>query len=349
MLPRRFWRLGVFLLLGYLTLLLIAGVIVADATLHPGRRPISSKEEMLAQEVAQTHDSKIEDVAIRAGDGVTLKGWSIRPRNANGQTVILLHGLGDNRMGMIGYAELLLVHSFSVLMPDARAHGASGGQLATYGLLESDDISRWSAWIQQNQHPDCIFGLGESMGAAQLLQSLQTESHVCAVVAESPFSSFREIAYDRVGQFVHLGPWLGRTALRPVVEVAFGYARWKYGLNFELLSPERIVAATRVPVLLIHGRDDRNIPVRHSRRIASRNPRVTLWEVPDADHCGAVSTVPQEFEHRLIDWFARQGSARSVLSAERLSGPKLHLGSTSLRPISGYCASNTDIPALRSA
>jgi pimeloyl-ACP methyl ester carboxylesterase len=316
MLPRRFWRLGVFLLLGYITLSLIAGVIVAEATLHPGRRSISVKEELLAREVAHTHDSKFDDVAIRAGDGVTLSGWSIRPRNANGQAVILLHGLGDNRMGMIGYAELLLVHGFGVLMPDARAHGASGGQLATYGLLESDDIRRWFDWIQQNQHPGCIFALGESMGAAQLLQSLQAESHFCAVAAESPFSSFREIAYDRVGQFFHTGPWLGRTALRPVVEVAFGYARWKYDLNFELLSPERIVAATRVPVLLIHGLDDRNIPVRHSRRIASYNPSLTLWEVPDADHCGAVSTAPQEFEHRLMDWFESYGSSLSVLKAK---------------------------------
>lgn len=51
--------------------------------------------------------------------------------------MILLHGLSDNRLGMIGYAELLLSHGFSVVMPDARAHGTSGSQLATYGLLES--------------------------------------------------------------------------------------------------------------------------------------------------------------------------------------------------------------------
>ena len=37
---------------------------------------------------------------------------------------------------MVGYAELLLAHGFTVLLPDARAHGASGGSLATYGLLE---------------------------------------------------------------------------------------------------------------------------------------------------------------------------------------------------------------------
>src|SRR5260370_385048 len=174
-----------------------AGVFVAEGTLHPGRRLLSDKDEMQAQEMAHRHDSVLANVAIPAGDGATLSAWSLRSHNSNGTAVILLHGLSDNRLGMIGYAEMFLNHRFSVLMPDARPHGASGGQLATYGLLESEDIHRWFNWLQQNQHADCIFGFAESMGAAQLLQSLQTEPHFCAVAAESPFSSFREIAYDR--------------------------------------------------------------------------------------------------------------------------------------------------------
>jgi dipeptidyl aminopeptidase/acylaminoacyl peptidase len=265
--------------------------------------------------MARDRDSELADVGIPARDGATLSAWTIRPRNSNGKAVILLHGLSDNRLGMIGYAELLLDYGFSVLMPDARAHGTSGGQLATYGLLESEDIRRWFDWLQQSQHPGCIFGFAESMGAAQLLQSLQTEPHFCAVAAESPFSSFREIAYDRVGQFFHTGPWLGRTILRPIVEVAFGYARWKYKVNFDQLSSERIVTATKVPVMLIHGRDDSNIPIRHSRRIAAHNPTLALWEVPDTDHCGAVSTAPQEFEQRLIRWFDDHSSLTESLAS----------------------------------
>jgi uncharacterized protein len=316
--PRRPLRLGVLLLLGYLVLSFTAGVFVAEGTLHPGRRSLTAKDETLAQGIAGNHDSELSDVTIPARDGVTLSAWSIRPRMGNGKAVILLHGLSDNRLGMIGYAELFMGHGFSILMPDARAHGASGGQLATYGLLESDDIRRWFDWLQQNQHPGCIFGFAESMGAAQILQSLQSEPHFCAVAAESPFSTFREIAYDRVGQFFHTGPWLGRTLLRPVVEVAFGYARWKYKMNFEQVSPERIVATTKVPVLLIHGQNDSNIPIRHSRRIAADNPALVLWEVPDTDHCGAISTSPQEFEHRLLGWFDSHSSGRDSLAASLL-------------------------------
>jgi uncharacterized protein len=141
------------------------------------------------------------------------------------------------------------------------------------------------------------------MGAAQLLQSLDTHPRFCAVAAESPFSTFREIAYDRMGQPFHLGPWVGRTILRPLVEIAFLRARLKYGLDMQQISPEDSVAATSVPVLLIHGELDSNIPVRHSRAIHTRAPKAELWEVPNAGHCGAISTAPEEFEKRLLIFF----------------------------------------------
>ena len=196
-----------------------------------------------------------------------------------------------------------LAHGFTVLLPDARAHGVSGGALASYGLLESDDIRQWVDFLQTEDHPRCIFGFGESMGAAQLLQSFDTHPRFCAVAAESPFANFREIAYDRMGQPFHLGPWVGRTFLRPLVEVSFLRARLKYHLDMQQISPEDSIAAATIPVLLIHGQVDSNIPVRHSRLINAHNPRTQLWEVPAADHCGAMSTDPKEFEHRLLAWF----------------------------------------------
>ena len=98
------------------------------------------------------------------------------------------------------------------------------------------------------------------MGAAQLLQSLAVEPRFCAVIAESSFSNFREIAYDRMGQPFHLSPWLGRTLLRPVVQFAFIYAHLKYRLDMQQVSPEEIVAAARVPVLLIHSNRRQHSP-----------------------------------------------------------------------------------------
>jgi alpha-beta hydrolase superfamily lysophospholipase len=247
------------------------------------------------------------DASVTAADGVPLRAWFIRPAAGNGDAVILLHGVVANRAAMLGYAGLLLRHGYAVLLPDARAHGSSGGEIATYGVRESDDIRRWYDWLEQAQAPGCIDGLGESMGAAQLLESLAVEKGFCAVASESPFATFREAGYDRVGQALGTGPWAGRVLLRPGVEAGFVYARWRYGIDFGKASPENAVAASGVPVLLIHGQMDTNLPPRHSEEIVARNagrrPAVELWEPARAEHCGGMAAEPEEFERRVVGWF----------------------------------------------
>jgi len=310
---RRTYR-AIFALLLYAVFCVIAGVLVAEMTLHPQRRLLDMRAIREAEQVARRAGSTLQDISIRTEDNLLLKAWLIEPSSGNGNAVLLLHGLSDNRIGTLGYAELLLTHGYTVLMPDARAHGESEGTIATYGLIERHDIRDWAHWLSTNQHPKCIFGFGESMGAAQLLQSLGGNPIFCAVAAESPFSDLREVGYDRVGQFFHTGPWLGRTLLRPVIEISFIYSRWKYGFGLQHVSPAEVTSSTKVPVLLIHGQMDSNIPVRHSRRIKILVPAVAVWEVPGTDHCGAISVAPQEFRRRVLDWFE---SHSSLLQTQR--------------------------------
>jgi len=298
---RLFWLSFPFVL--YAALCFTAGIFLADGALHPARRALLDDESTQFRQSLNRAGGSIEDVSITTPDSVVLRAWLVRPVRTNGNAAIVLHGLGDNRLGMSGYALLLVDHGFAVLLPDARAHGASGGELATYGLLERNDIRRWVDFLRAQAKPGCIYGLGESMGAAELLQSLAAGAPFCAVIAESSFSNFREIAYDRMGQPFHLGPWVGRTILRPVVEVAFWRARRKYGLNMDEVSPEDAVWKSPIPVLLIHGEIDSNIPLRHSREIHARAPQANLWEVTAADHCGAISVEPREFQSRLFAWF----------------------------------------------
>lgn len=301
----RYLILGLFLYAGFCA---VGGFYLADGALHPARRPLTEDEFAAMRHSARALNADLEEVSVTASDGVVLRGWSLRPLKGNGEAVILLHGLGDNRFGMTGYAQLLVAHGFTVLMPDARAHGVSGGAIATYGLLERNDVHQWVDFLATKEHPRCTFGFGESMGASQLLQSLEPRIPFCAVAVESPFATFREITYDRMGQPFHLGPWVGRILLRPMVEAAWLRARWTYGLDMESISPEDSVAASTIPVLLIHGQIDSNIPLRHSRLIHARAPRAQLWEVPGAGHCGAASTAPEEFDERLLRWFQPRSS-----------------------------------------
>src|SRR5580704_12547375 len=279
----------------------ILAIFLGELAFRPQRVRITERQS--AKATAARFGADLQDVSIKASDGSALQGWFARPADANGNAVILLHGVGDNRQGAMGFGELFLSNGFAVLVPDSRAQGESGGGFPTYGIKESDDVHRWFDWLVMQQHPKCIFGMGESMGAAIVLQSVET-TPFCAVVAESSFASFRQIAYVRLGQFFRTGTWLGRIALRPAVELAFLYGRLTRGINLANASPESSVAGRRVPILLIHGLADDNIPPQQSEQIRAHNPtEIVLWEVPNAGHCGAVSAAGQEFDTKVLDWF----------------------------------------------
>jgi hypothetical protein len=66
--------------------------------------------------------------------------------------------------------------------------------------------------------------------------------------------------YARFGRPFHTGPWIGRTLFRPAADVGFLYVRYSYSLNLEAASPRQAVVGSKIPVLLIHGLNDRNIP-----------------------------------------------------------------------------------------
>jgi uncharacterized protein len=235
----------------------ILAIFLGELAFRPQR--MHGNERELAEAIASRSGVTLRDVSITASDGSHLQAWFARPASANGDAVILLHGVGDNRQGMMGFAELFLSNGFAVLVPDSRAQGESGGDFPTYGLKERDDVHGWFDWLVMQQHPNCVFGMGESMGAAIILQAVKT-TPFCGVVAESSFASFRQIAFVRVGQFFNTGMWLGRTVFRPAVETAFLYGRLTRDVNLADASPERSVVGTSVPIFLIHGLADDNIP-----------------------------------------------------------------------------------------
>lgn len=310
-------RVSIVLMVLYVAGTILGGIGLGEMAVHPGRRPIPVNEEKQIESDLKALNANLQDVSISASEGAPLRGWFLRPGSGNGNAIILLHGVSDNRLGMYGYGEWLLRNGYNVLLPDARAHGFSGGELATYGLRESDDIHRWVSWLEENAQPRCVFGFGESMGAGQILQSLTKETRFCAVVAESSFESFREGSYARFGRPFHTGPWLGRTFFWPTDEVGFLYVRLRYGLDMDSASPKKAVAASKVPVLLIHGLSDHNIPSYNSEDIQAANrSTVALWLVPDADHCGAHTVAPEEFDRRILSWFSDHLSASRPLRAQ---------------------------------
>ena len=285
-------------------LAILAGAVLCENALHiPQQARIVNPAET-AEKLARETRSSWQLVEIAAADGAILKAWFYSPPSPRG-AVILLHGIADTRRGVLGHARLLLENRYAVLTPDARGHGASGGSFISYGLLEAEDVHRWTNWLCDTARPAALYGLGESMGAAILLQALAHETRFRAVVAESPFATFEDIAYDRLAQASGLPRGFARVAFWPVVTPALGYARLRYGVDLRQASPMAAVGATGVPILLIHGEEDTNVPPRHSKALqAIHSAAIRLWTAAATPHTAALSTHPEEFARLVLEWFA---------------------------------------------
>lgn len=219
----------------------------------------------------------------------------------------MFHGVSDNRTGVLGHAELLLRHGYSIVMMDARAHGESGGAMATYGWKERYDTVAIANALYANEKVDHLGALGVSMGAAIALQSAAVETRIEGVVAEDPFANLREVSYDYAG--LELSPLLGNTLFRLATILAMQGIAKAGGFSPDDVSPEKAVAARSYPILLICGTRDHRIPCRHAERIyrASRGER-ELWVVAGAGHAAALGHAPAEYETRAITFFERSFS-----------------------------------------
>ncbi|PWU01814.1 MAG: hypothetical protein C5B51_22095 [Terriglobia bacterium] len=291
---RRVSRLFVAVLIG----VGLGMLIVTDNALHPARQLAPAPRA--ADYVARNTASSWEPGQVTTSDGVTLHAWYFAPLKPNGSVVIALHGVGDTRLGMLSHATFLLTDGFTVLLPDLRGHGESGGAIVTYGIKEAGDVRYWVDWLFQKRGTARLYGIGQSLGAAVLLQSLSTEKRFRAVVADSPFATFEEISYDRLGQISRIPP----LTFWPLIRLGFIYAQLRYGLDLRQASPSVAIRATSVPVLLIHGARDTNIPLRHSEELHAANPNGTqLWVVSGAEHVASLATSPERYISNVIRWF----------------------------------------------
>lgn len=236
----------------------------AAALLHPGHRPVD-----------KVPTRSFEAVEFD-GAGVRLKGWLFRSSGPRRGTVVYLHGVGDNRASGLGLAEHFLARGFDVLTYDSRAHGESGGAACTYGYYEKQDLAR--ALDALPVGPVVLFGV--SLGAAVALQAAADDGRITGVVAVASFSDLTTVGHERA-------PWFASSSN---VANAFAVAENEAHFQVDSVSPQAAATHIAIPVLLIHGRADRETPPAHSERIftALRGPK-RLILVPDRGHNDSLS------------------------------------------------------------
>jgi fermentation-respiration switch protein FrsA (DUF1100 family) len=138
--------------------------------------------------------------ALVTPDGVSLAGWYIPVGSGAGPeapTIVLAHGHGVNKSGMLSRAEALH-DDFNLVLFDFRNHGQSEADRTTVGLLERTDLRTVIDWLERTKGPTAIGVLGVSMGSATAINEARADQRVDALVMESTHATLANALQARL-------------------------------------------------------------------------------------------------------------------------------------------------------
>jgi len=221
-----------------------------------------------------------EQVYIKSPDGTMLAGRYYHLSD-DAPVQLQMHGYRGNALrDFCGGFHLARRMGHNVLSVDQRAHGKSGSKTITFGVKEREDCAAWANYLYNRMGEKTpIFLCGVSMGAASVIMATELElpPTVVGVIADCPYSSPKAII-----QKVCKDMKLPAKVAYPFVILAglvYGkFAIWKS-------APEKAIQNTKVPVLLLHGEDDRFVPCEMGKQLYARNKQMVRLETfPDAGH-----------------------------------------------------------------
>ena len=218
-----------------------AARMAAGALLHPAR-----------QKPSVPPPPGCADLQLPASD-VQLRGWRCPAHGERRGAIVYLHGIADNRASGRGVIERYRRRGFDMIAYDSRAHGESAGDVCTYGYYEKDDLRR----VVDMLAPGPIVSVGASLGAAVALQHAATDNRISGVVAAEVFSDLRAVVRERAPFFL----------TNNTIETALRIAEQRGRFRVDAVSPVAAAKRIRVPVLLIHGAEDRDTAPAHSKRV----------------------------------------------------------------------------------
>ena len=236
------------------------------------------REENTAR-VAKLLAEKYEPVSTTSFDGLALTGMYYH-RQEGAPVVVCFHGWRSTGIrDFCGIASTFLDMNHNVLLVDQRAQGKSEGRSMTFGIKERYDCQTWINYINDRFSSSTdIFLCGLSMGAATVLMAsgLELPDNVRCVLADSPYSSPAEII-KKVCRDMKIAPAIAW----PFLCVG---ARLFAGFNLTAATAADAIRRATIPILIMHGTDDRFVPCEMSAEFPSLNPLVERHTFEGAGH-----------------------------------------------------------------
>jgi fermentation-respiration switch protein FrsA (DUF1100 family) len=221
-----------------------------------------------------------EIVQTASRDGTKLVGHWFGQEKPQ-RTIVAMHGWRSSWFGDFGMiADFWFQNGCNVLFAEQRGQGESGGEYMGFGLLERHDCVDWVRWANEHHGTLPVYLCGISMGASTVLMAagLELPENVRGIIADcgytSPEAIWKHVAKDNLGLSYGTRSAAARDLCRKKIQV-----------GIDDYSCVDAMQECEVPVLFIHGTDDRFVPIEmtYENYKACTAPK-RLLVVPGAGH-----------------------------------------------------------------
>jgi len=241
--------------------------------------------------IAEFLELPYEEVSITSHDGLKLTGRYYHV--ADGAPLeIQCHGYKGNALrDFSGAKRIAKAADRNVLLINQRCHGGSEGKTITFGILERKDVLGWIRYANNRFGNVPILLSGVSMGAATVLMAagMDLPENVKGIIADCPYDAPSNIIKKVLGQDMGMPVKF----VYPLIRLG-GMLYGKFNLGAD--SPVEAVKKAQVPILLIHGDEDRFVPHSMSRNIHAAAPeKIEFHTIPGAGHALNYVTNPEGY------------------------------------------------------
>lgn len=255
-----------------------------------------------------------EYVTLDSRFGYPLKGIYIKNAAQTQDTVILVHGLGKDKIwSYMKYGNLFLDFGYNVFVFDSRNHGESGGNHPSYGFYEREDLQTCTSYVKAKS-PHGVTGIhGESMGAATvLLWAEKYNGDVSFCIEDCGYSDLHDLFYERLADYNI--PEL----LRPVIlSYASVVCRVREGFFLSDVSPIQKIDKVIIPVMFIHGDNDVFVPPDMANKMFNKKNGIkTLYYAQGAGHAKSINVDKVKYQDE-INIFLKGGALINKAGANK--------------------------------
>ena len=209
-------------------------------------------------------DSLLETVFLTTKNDLQIEAWYLPTAKAAKGTVLLFHGHGSTKSGVIREADEFRKLGYHTMLVDFRAHGNSAGNTCTIGYYESEEVKLAYDFVKQKGEKNIVLW-GISMGAAAISKAMvDYPLHPSKVILEMPFGSIIEATGGRISM-MGVPPQPLATLITFWGGVEHGF--WAFNMN-----PADFAKEIKVPTLLQWGRSDGRVSQEETDRIYENLP-----------------------------------------------------------------------------